>query len=93
MRLAANKRFVRPVIIQIGRASRERVVTDVGDAARLLLRDWQRESKKRQAAMEACLRVLRGEARSPFARQAFVAAAIKAKVLRATQRGSMLMIR
>ena len=74
-------KFIRPVIIQIGRAGRERVVTDVGDAAQLLLRDWQHESKKRQAAMEACLRVLRGEARAPVARQAFVAAAIEANVL------------
>ena len=78
----ASKRFVRPVIIRIGRTGPERVVTDAGDAAQLLLRDWHHERAKRQAAMDACLRVLRGEARTPVARQAFVAAAIEAKVLR-----------
>lgn len=32
--------------------------------------------------MNACLQVLRGEAHPPFARRAFVAAALEAKVLR-----------
>lgn len=80
---AANTRFARPVAIRLRKGSRDEVVVDAGRAARLLMRDWPADSVKRQAAMEACLLVLKGEAFSPIARRAFVAAALEAHVLAA----------
>jgi Protein of unknown function (DUF982) len=74
----AQASFDRLVVVRVGL---ERVVTDVNDAAQILLRDWRHESQKRKAAMDACLQVLRGEAHAPFARRAFVIAALEAKVL------------
>ncbi|TJW66762.1 MAG: DUF982 domain-containing protein, partial [Mesorhizobium sp.] len=52
-------RFERPVVVQVSRHAAERVVFDVNDAATILLRDLPRETEKRKAAMDACLRVLR----------------------------------
>ncbi|WP_366509500.1 DUF982 domain-containing protein [Mesorhizobium sp.] len=75
-------RFERPVVIRVGRHGSERVVLDVNDAADVLLREFQHQTEKRRKAMNACLQVLRGEAHPPFARRAFVAAALEAKVLR-----------
>ncbi|TIW05427.1 MAG: DUF982 domain-containing protein [Mesorhizobium sp.] len=75
-------RFERPVVVQVSRHAAERVVFDVNDAATILLRDLTRETKKRKTAMDACLRVLRGESHPPAARRAFVAAALEAKILR-----------
>lgn len=72
----------RPVVIQIGRHGTERAVFDVNDAASILLRDSGRQTEKRRAAMDACLKVLRGEAHPPAARRAFVAAAREANILR-----------
>ncbi|ESY91821.1 DUF982 domain-containing protein [Mesorhizobium sp. LNHC229A00] len=66
-----SSRFVRPVVVQVGRHDRERVIFDVNDAATI-----------RKLAMDACLQVLRGEARTPVARRAFVTAALEAKILR-----------
>ncbi|GLR45536.1 hypothetical protein GCM10007880_60540 [Mesorhizobium amorphae] len=75
-------RFERLVVVQIDRHSKERAVFDVNDAASILLRDFGRQTEKRKAAMDACLKVLRGEAHPPTARRAFVAAAREANILR-----------
>lgn len=76
-----SSRFVRPVVVQIGRHDRERVIFDVNDAGTILLR-IPHQTEKRKLAMDACLQVLRGEAKTPVARRAFVAAALEAKILR-----------
>ncbi|BAV52775.1 Uncharacterized protein MLTONO_p0305 (plasmid) [Mesorhizobium loti] len=75
-------RFERPVVIQIGQYDSEREVVEVNDAASILLRGFGRRTEKHRAAMDACLRVLRGEANSLAARKAFVAAAREANILR-----------
>lgn len=75
-------RFERPVVVQVNRNSSERIVLEVNDAATILMRDLRSQTKKRNAAMDACLHVLRGEAHPPTARRAFVAAALEAKILR-----------
>ncbi|RWD52409.1 DUF982 domain-containing protein [Mesorhizobium sp. M2A.F.Ca.ET.039.01.1.1] len=80
--MARISRFERPVVIQTGRRGSERIVFDVNEAANILLRDTHRQTEKRKAAMEACLRVLRGEAHPPIARRAFVVAALEANILR-----------
>ena len=75
-------RSARPVTIRLRRNDRCEMVVDASRAGRILMREWPGEdSTKRQAAMEACLRVLRGEAFSPVARGAFVAAALEAHIL------------
>ena len=81
--VAANTRFARPVTIRLRRNGRDEIVVDASRAARLLMHDWPKDSVKRQAAMEACLLVLRGEAFSPVARRAFVIAALEARILAA----------
>jgi len=79
---SANTRFARPVIVRFRRGGSDQIVVDVNHASRILTRDWpDKDSPKRQAAMSACLRVLRGEASPPIARGAFVAAAIEARIL------------
>lgn len=70
------------MVVQVGRHDRERVIFDVNDAATILLRSFPHQSKKRKLAMDGCLQVLRGEARTPVARRAFVTAALEAKILR-----------
>ncbi|ESY67374.1 hypothetical protein X743_27250 [Mesorhizobium sp. LNHC252B00] len=77
-----SSRFVRPVVVQIGRHDGERVIFDVNDAATILLRSFPHQTEKRKLAMDVCLQVLRGEAQTPVARGAFVAAALEAKILR-----------
>ncbi|MER8556012.1 DUF982 domain-containing protein [Mesorhizobium sp. M1217] len=77
-----SSRFVRPVVVQIGGHDRERVIFDVNDAGTILLRSFPHQTEKRKLAMDACLQVLRGEAQTPIARRAFVAAALEAKILR-----------
>ncbi|MER9858741.1 MULTISPECIES: DUF982 domain-containing protein [unclassified Mesorhizobium] len=77
-----SSRFARPVVVQVRRHDRERVIFDVNDAASILLRSFPHQTKKRKLAMDACLQVLRGEAQTPAARRAFVAAALEAKILR-----------
>lgn len=77
-----SSRFVRPVVVQVGRHDRERIVFDVNEAATILLRSFPHQTEKRKLAMDACLQVLRGEARTPVARRAFVAAALEANILR-----------
>lgn len=77
-----SSRFVRPVVVQVGRHDRECIIFDVNDAATILLRSFPHQTKKRKLAMDACLQVLRGEAQSPVARRAFVVAALEAKILR-----------
>ncbi|WP_095205212.1 DUF982 domain-containing protein [Mesorhizobium carmichaelinearum] len=74
--------FARPVVVQLSPHERERTIFDVNDAAKMLLRNFPHETEKRKLAMDACLQVLRGEARPPAARRAFVAAALEAKILR-----------
>ncbi|MER9363660.1 DUF982 domain-containing protein [Mesorhizobium sp. M0500] len=54
----------------------------MNDAASILLRSFPLQTKKRKLAMDACLQGLRGEAQTPAARRAFVAAALEAKILR-----------
>jgi hypothetical protein len=82
MQQANNTHFARPVAIRLGRGCRDEIVVDASRAGRILMREWPAEdTAKRQAAMEACLRVLRGEAFSPIARRAFVAAALEAHIL------------
>jgi Protein of unknown function (DUF982) len=79
-----NTRFARPVTIRLKRSSQDQIVVDASHAGRILMHEWPRkDSAKRQAAMDACLRVLRGEALSPIARRAFVAAAMEAHILAA----------
>ncbi|MET2832507.1 DUF982 domain-containing protein [Mesorhizobium shangrilense] len=80
--MTALNRFERPVVVQAGRHSSERIVFSINDAAAILLRDLHRQTVKRKVAMDACLQVLRGEAHPPAARRAFVAAALEAKILR-----------
>lgn len=75
-------RFERPVVVQVSHHGSERIVFEVNDAAAILLRDLQRQTVKRKAAMDACLQVLRGEAHPAAARRAFVVAALEAKILR-----------
>ncbi|QND69385.1 DUF982 domain-containing protein (plasmid) [Mesorhizobium sp. AR07] len=75
-------RFERQVVVQIGRHSPERAVFDVNDAAAILLQVSGRQTEKRRAAMDACLKALRGKAHPPAARRAFVAAAREANILR-----------
>ena len=70
------------MVVQIGRHDRERVIFDVNDVATILLRSFPHQREKRKLAMDACLQVLRGEAQTPVARRAFVAAALEAKILR-----------
>ncbi|MBZ9798781.1 DUF982 domain-containing protein [Mesorhizobium sp. ES1-4] len=74
--------FARPVVVQFSRHEREHTIFDVNDAATMLLRNFPHQTEKRKLAMDACLQVLRGEARPPVARRAFVAAALEAKILR-----------
>jgi hypothetical protein len=82
MQQANNTRFARPVTIRLRKGSRDEIVIDASRAGRILMKEWpEKDSAKRQAAMEACLRVLRGEAFSPIARRAFVAAALEAHIL------------
>ena len=76
-----NTRFARPVTIRLRQGSRDEIVVDASRAGRMLSREWPKDSAKRQAAMNACLQVLRGDAPSPTARRLFVAAAIEAHVL------------
>lgn len=73
--------FTRPVVIQPGRIDRDRVVTNVRDAAQMLVKEWpDPTSEKRQVAMEACLRVFRGEGSAHRTRQAFIEAAKDARI-------------
>ncbi len=75
------RKFNRPVVVQPGRIDRDRVVTNVREAAQILLRDWpQPESEKRFAAMQACLAVIKGELPPRVARQAFIDAAKDARI-------------
>ena len=77
-----NTKFVRPVTIRLRRNSQDQVVVDASQAGRMLMRDWPgTHTARRQVAMDACLRVLRGEASPPIARGAFVAAALEAHIL------------
>ncbi|MER8671619.1 DUF982 domain-containing protein [Mesorhizobium sp. M0323] len=76
---------VRPVVVQVGRHDRERVIFDVNDAATILLRSFPHQTKKRKLAMDACLQVLRGEAQTLIAGRAFVIAALEAKSYAATE--------
>jgi hypothetical protein len=73
------RRFERPVIIRTD--GNDRIVVDVNVAAEILLKAFPRETARRNAAMAACLRVIRGEAHSPVARQAFVTAALEVGML------------
>lgn len=83
MRATADnaKRFARPVIIRTGGS--DRTIVDVNAAADVLLKAFPRETARRKAAMTACLRVIRGEAHPPVARQAFVSAALEVGILAA----------
>ncbi|MBZ9870394.1 DUF982 domain-containing protein [Mesorhizobium sp. BR1-1-9] len=75
------KRFHKPVVIQLGRIDRDRVVITVADAAGLLLREWPApQSSKRLRAMEVCLEVINGRKPPRMARDAFIAAAKDAQV-------------
>ena len=72
-------RFERPVIIRAD--GNDRIIVDVNAAAEILLKGFPRETEKRRAAMAACLGVIRGEAHPPFARRAFVSAALEVGIL------------
>ncbi|MBS3652445.1 DUF982 domain-containing protein [Pseudaminobacter sp. 19-2017] len=72
--------FEKPVVIQLGRIDRDRVVVGVRDAATLLLYEWPENSSAREAAMQACLAAIKGEASVTMARDAFVAAAQAARI-------------
>lgn len=80
-RTVHSVKFHKPVVVQPRRIDRDRVVITLADAAEILLRDWPiAESKKRTAAMQACLQVIRGEKPPRVARQAFIAAAKDARI-------------
>ncbi|MBS3649678.1 DUF982 domain-containing protein [Pseudaminobacter sp. 19-2017] len=72
--------FDRPVVVQLGRIDRDRVVVGVREAAQFLLYDWPQDSPARQAAMRACLAAIKGEVSTSAARDAFVAAAREARI-------------
>ena len=48
-----SSRFVRPVVVQVGRQERKRVIFDVNDAAAILLRRFPHQTTKRKLAMDA----------------------------------------
>ena len=75
------KRFARPVVIRTGGS--DRTIIDINDAAQIPLKAFPRETARRRAAMIACLGVIRGEQRTPFARRAFVSAALEVGILAA----------
>jgi ribosomal 50S subunit-associated protein YjgA (DUF615 family) len=76
------RHFHKPVRIQIGRIDRDRIVLGTKDAAKILLRAWPSTcNEKRQAAMRACLEVLKGQKPPSVARRAFIVAAQEARVL------------
>jgi len=83
MQGVGSTRFARPVTVRLRRGSRDEIVVDdASRAGKILMHEWPNgDSAKHREAMEACLRVLRGEAFSPVARRAFVAAALEAKIL------------
>lgn len=73
--------FHKPVVVQPGRIDRDRIVTGVTDAAKVLLYEWPAgDSKKRTVAMRACLDAINGEKSPGEARRAFVAAAKEARI-------------
>jgi len=77
-----HRTFHRPIRIQTGRIDRDRIVTNTRDAAAILLRDWPlADCEKRRWAMEICLEVIKGNNPPNAARQAFVRAARKARIL------------
>jgi ribosomal 50S subunit-associated protein YjgA (DUF615 family) len=74
-------RFHLPVVVQPRRIDRDRVVTTPAEAAEMLLRQWpDGEFSKRVKAMQACLKVIRGEKPPHIARTAFIAAAKEARI-------------
>lgn len=74
--------FHKPVIIQPGRIDRDRVVTTVAEAARILIHQWPVPTcEKRRAAMQACLDVIKGDRMPGHARLAFIDAAKQARIL------------
>ena len=79
MKSDGAKRFARPVIIRAGGS--DRIVVDVSAAAKILLKEFPRETAKRKQAMIACLGAIRGAEHTPFARRAFVAAALEVGLL------------
>lgn len=81
MKREYSKIFARPVVVQFGRIDRDRIVVDVRDAAKVLLREWREDSAERTAAMKACIAVLKGKKPARVARKAFVDAAEAARVL------------
>lgn len=76
-----DKRFHKPVVIQLGRIDRDRVVSSVIEAGTILLRDWQHDGESRLRAMKACLAAIKGERPPSFAPRAFIEAADAAKAL------------
>jgi len=78
-RSGKRARFERPVIIR--EDGNDRAIVDVNAAAEVLLKTFPRETARRKAAMAACLGVIRGEAHPPFARRAFVSAALEVGIL------------
>lgn len=81
MQSMRKKRFNRPVVVQLGRIDRDRVVGTPAEAAELLLHQWRLpESPERLKAMEACLQVIKGEKPPRVARAAFIKAAVAARV-------------
>jgi hypothetical protein len=73
--------FKTPVVIE-PRLGRFREVRTVQQAAEVLLRDWPTaECVKRRKAMVSCLAVIREEEAPKKARQDFVAAARKARIM------------
>jgi hypothetical protein len=73
------RRFERAVTIRTDHG--ERSIVDVGAAASILLSAFPRETARREAAITACLNVMRGQAHSPLARRALVSAALEVGIL------------
>lgn len=73
--------FNRPVVVELGRIDRKRIVVGTDDAATLLLRSWPlQDCERRQRAMRVCLDVIKGRKPASAARKAFVEAAKAARV-------------
>ncbi len=81
IKINGAKSFARPVVIRAGGS--DRIVVDLNSAAQILLKEFPRQTAKRKEAMVACLGAIRGNAHTPFARRAFVAAALEVGILAA----------
>lgn len=72
--------FHRPVIVQLGRVDRDRVISTTTEAAKMLLREWPATGEKHEAAMQICVEALKGRQTAGRVRSAFIDAAKEARI-------------